>query len=863
MAQAQIIITAITAQAKEAIDRLNRSLDNVESSTKKAGKGLNDLSSTAKLAAGAFAALTAGYGVAEIVDITGRYTDLNSRLINATGSADLAAAAFEGIKKSARTTYQPLEQTAEVFLRNSVALNELGYTTNEQIKVSTALGNAMAVSGAKGQRAASALDGFQKAIAGGTMQGEDFNRIMDNAPQLIEAMAKSLGVTTQQFREMVKEGKITSDVMIPALVEQFDALEKKASEMPATIGDAFTLLNNSLFEFIGKTDDALGISETLAGVLIYLSDNIHIVIGALAGIALGVLGLTIKMMGLAAAIAFATGGLSLLATGAIGAGIAVMAKEMGLFSSMAKEAVDPLKEQTTALENAAAAEKRKADAARKALEAQQKGLKDLFAKIKLEGDSIGLSEQDLAIKKNIAEAAKILKVEEGKLLASVRARIVEDTKGLIQKKQAAALDKVITDLEQEKLNISTQDKNQREITVAIRKQELEFGRSLNVNERERLTTAIQQNQQSRDHQAIIKTLEGLETQRLGLAIQDKVQREIVLTIRKQEQDIGRELIDSEKEKIVELIKQTAELEKQNKLRERTRTIADEIVNNSIIGALKEQKALDGVMADIEKRYEKEVNFKINSNGVIYDLQSLFEAEIAALKTDNANAVDKKIRAIEERRISDSLAANKSGIAKQLSDLDRYVLQRAGDEERLTQIVSDRINFEKKSGEEKLAFGIDQGAQLFSALGAQNKKAFEAAKAFNIANAIMNTYMAATKALATYPPPFNFIAAAAAVGLGLAQVAQIRAQTYSGRQLGGPVMGGTPYLVGESGPELFTPNTTGSITRNSDLGGSVTNVNFTIQTNDAAGFDDLLLQRRGMITQMISDATTERGSRSMI
>jgi len=165
--------------------------------------------------------------------------------------------------------------------------------------------------------------------------------------------------------------------------------------------------------------------------------------------------------------------------------------------------------------------------------------------------------------------------------------------------------------------------------------------------------------------------------------------------------------------------------------------------------------------------------------------------------------------------------------------------------------------------EKYGFAIDQAAQMYSALGSQNKKAFEAAKAFNIANAIMNTYMAATKALAAYPPPFSFIAAAAAVGMGLAQVAQIRSQQYSGRALGGPVMGGNPYIVGENGPELFTPNTTGSITRNDQLGmGGVTNINFTIQANDAQGFDDLLVQRRGMITQMVSDALVEKGQRAI-
>jgi hypothetical protein len=175
----------------------------------------------------------------------------------------------------------------------------------------------------------------------------------------------------------------------------------------------------------------------------------------------------------------------------------------------------------------------------------------------------------------------------------------------------------------------------------------------------------------------------------------------------------------------------------------------------------------------------------------------------------------------------------------------------------------RAEFEKKTEFQKAQFGIEAGAQMFSALGAQNKKAFEAAKAFNIANAIMNTYMAATKALASYPFPFSLIASGAAIAMGMAQVAQIRSQSYSGRALGGPVMGNTPYMVGESGPELFTPSTTGTITRNGDLNasGGGTNINFNIQANDAQGFDDLLIQRRGMITQFINDAMAEQGQRS--
>ena len=45
-----------------------------------------------------------------------------------------------------------------------------------------------------------------------------------------------------------------------------------------------------------------------------------------------------------------------------------------------------------------------------------------------------------------------------------------------------------------------------------------------------------------------------------------------------------------------------------------------------------------------------------------------------------------------------------------------------------------------------------------------------------------------------------------------------------RANGGPVMGGGTYLVGERGPELFTPGTSGNITPNNALGGNTITVN---------------------------------------
>ena len=46
----------------------------------------------------------------------------------------------------------------------------------------------------------------------------------------------------------------------------------------------------------------------------------------------------------------------------------------------------------------------------------------------------------------------------------------------------------------------------------------------------------------------------------------------------------------------------------------------------------------------------------------------------------------------------------------------------------------------------------------------------------------------------------------------------------GRAAGGPVTGGTPYVVGEKGPELFVPNSSGNIVPNHAMGGANVVVN---------------------------------------
>ena len=64
----------------------------------------------------------------------------------------------------------------------------------------------------------------------------------------------------------------------------------------------------------------------------------------------------------------------------------------------------------------------------------------------------------------------------------------------------------------------------------------------------------------------------------------------------------------------------------------------------------------------------------------------------------------------------------------------------------------------------------------------------------------------------------------------------------GLQNGGPARAGQAYVVGEAGPELFIPNTNGTVIPNgASIGGGASNVTYNIQATDARSFQQLVAQ----------------------
>jgi len=174
-------------------------------------------------------------------------------------------------------------------------------------------------------------------------------------------------------------------------------------------------------------------------------------------------------------------------------------------------------------------------------------------------------------------------------------------------------------------------------------------------------------------------------------------------------------------------------------------------------------------------------------------------------------------------------------------------------EELEKLRKQSANFEDKTRTEQTKMVLDDLGTMFKGVSANNKKMFAVQKAYNIAQAIMSTYTGATKALETYPPPLSFAMAAAQVAAGLANVAQIKAQSFEGGGFTGfgARAGG---MDGKGGfPAMLHPNET--VVDHTKGGQGITIIN-NVDARGAGPEVDIKIQQAMQVTSQQTIATVQ-------
>jgi hypothetical protein len=174
--------------------------------------------------------------------------------------------------------------------------------------------------------------------------------------------------------------------------------------------------------------------------------------------------------------------------------------------------------------------------------------------------------------------------------------------------------------------------------------------------------------------------------------------------------------------------------------------------------------------DTVRNIEKE-----NQNQQIETVKSFMQQQ-AELETDD---LAKRIEFLEAQKVL------LMGMYEDNSQ-ERIAIEQAANEA-IKESIKDLADYEK----EKLKERIEAATQFFGgmsslldAAGDKNRAALVAAKTFAMIEAGINTALAATKALSSAPPPFNYVLMAGVIAAGVAQQIKIGQSMIPSKETGG-------------------------------------------------------------------------------
>lgn len=218
--------------------------------------------------------LAAAFSLNAIYNASEAYTKLTSRLKLVTESSAELATAQNAVFAIAQSAYQPLSSTAELYQRIATNQKELKLTGEGVAGVVGTISKTLAISGASAASADAALVQLGQAFASGVLRGEELNSVMEQAPALAQAIAAGMGKTVGELRSLGAEGKLTADAVVKALQAQEKAVSDLFNKTAVTIGNSITATSNSLTQFIGRMDQASGVSAAISANIVKASKSI-------------------------------------------------------------------------------------------------------------------------------------------------------------------------------------------------------------------------------------------------------------------------------------------------------------------------------------------------------------------------------------------------------------------------------------------------------------------------------------------------------------------------------------------------------------------------------------------------------------
>lgn len=186
------------------------------------------------------------------VQTVGKALDLSDTLTSTAARLSMMNDGLQTTNDLQNMIYQSAERARGSYQATADAVSKLGTmagdafaSSGEVVAFMEQVNKQFTIAGTSASGMDAAMLQLTQAMGSGVLRGEEYNSILEQAPNIIETIANYLDVPKGKLKEMAAQGVITADVIKAAMFAAADETNAKFEAMPKTFGQIATSFRNT------------------------------------------------------------------------------------------------------------------------------------------------------------------------------------------------------------------------------------------------------------------------------------------------------------------------------------------------------------------------------------------------------------------------------------------------------------------------------------------------------------------------------------------------------------------------------------------------------------------------------------------
>lgn len=259
-------------------------------------EGTNEANSLMQTIKGAVAAYATIQTLSTALNLSDQLTSTTARLNLMNDGLQTTQDLQNMIYLSAERARGSYQATADAVSKLGLMAGDAFGSSEEIIAFMEQVNKQFTIAGTEAAGIDAAMLQLTQAMGSGVLRGEEYNSILEQAPNIIQAIADYMEVPKGQLKDMAVEGQITADIVKAAMFAAADETNAKFESMPKTFSQIWISFQNTAlmaFQPVLQRMNEIANSEAFQELVNNAIEGLSMV----AGIALEIFDLLVSVAG--------------------------------------------------------------------------------------------------------------------------------------------------------------------------------------------------------------------------------------------------------------------------------------------------------------------------------------------------------------------------------------------------------------------------------------------------------------------------------------------------------------------------------------------------------------------------------------